>query len=109
MGRLHTRLAFFGNDFPSDNLTDIFRRLHRWSKDKRFRVLGLFFDECVAVLRQEIAGLSQPIPREVSSLQTILGLVDGWEAIRTTPVGGAIESALLCVLQIGVLIGSVTT
>ncbi|CAI7654954.1 unnamed protein product [Penicillium glandicola] len=106
MDHLSTRLAFFGNDFPSENLNELFRRLHRWSKDKKFRMLALFLDESVVVIREEISGLSQPVPREVSSLQSILGLVDGWDAIRTTPIGGAIESALLCVLQIGVLIGS---
>jgi hypothetical protein len=31
--------------------------------------------------------------------------VDGWEASRFTPVGGAVETALLCILQIGMLIG----
>ncbi|KAJ5089210.1 polyketide synthase [Penicillium argentinense] len=106
MGHLDTRLAFFGNDFPSDNLTELFRRLHRWSKDKKFCTLASFLEECVATIKNEILGLSQPVPREVSALQTILGLVEGWEAIRTTPIGGALESALLCMLQVGVLIGS---
>ena len=105
MSHLSSRLAFFGNDFPSDNLTDLFRRLHRWSKDKRFHFLALFLEESVAVIRSETTKLSQSVPEQVSSPQTILALVDGFDAIRTTPVGGAIESALLCILQIGALIG----
>lgn len=105
MNALTSRLAFFGNDFPSDNLADLFRRLHRWSKDKKFHVLAWFLDECVAVIREELDGLTQPVPDEVSSIQNILALLDGWEAIRTTPVGGAIESALLSVLQIAAVIG----
>lgn len=105
MGSLRGRLVYFGNDFPSDNQIDLFRRLHRWSKDKRFTVLALFLEDSVAVIRDEINQLSQPVPDHVASIQNIVGLVDAWEPIRTTPIGGAIESALLCVLQIGVLIG----
>lgn len=100
---------FFGNDFPSDSLIDLFRRLHRWSKDKRFTKLALFLEESVTVIQEEIHQLSQSVPDQIISIQNIVGLVDAWEPIRTTPVGGAIESALLCVLQIGVLIGYETS
>ncbi|KAJ5716446.1 polyketide synthase [Penicillium malachiteum] len=103
---LQHRLVFFGNDFPSDNLADLFRRLHRWSKDAKFRALALFLDESIAVLSTEISQLSQDIPGEVSCLQNVVGLVNAYEAVRTTPIGGALESSLLCVLQIGALIGS---
>lgn len=105
MSRLSSRLLFFGNDFPSDNLGDLFRRLHRWSKDKRFTVLGLFLEDAVAVIKSEIGQLSQPVPEQVSSIQSIMGLVDAYEAIRITPIGASLESALLCTLQIAVLIG----
>ncbi|KAJ5573557.1 Type I Iterative PKS [Penicillium hispanicum] len=106
MSRLSSRLLFFGNDFPSDNLGDLFRRLHRWSKDKRFTILALFLEDSVAVIKSEIGKLSQPVPEQVSSIQTIMGLVDAYEAIRISPIGASLESALLCILQIGVLIGS---
>ncbi|KAJ5737573.1 polyketide synthase [Penicillium malachiteum] len=103
---LRHRLIFFGNDFPSDNLADLFRRLHRWSKDAKFRVLALFLDESIAVLNTEISQLSQNTPDKISCLQNVVGLVSAYEAVRTTPIGGALESSLLCILQIGALIGS---
>lgn len=107
MNRLSTRLAYFGKDFPSDNLTDLFRRLHRWSKDKRHAYLALFLEESVAVVRDEVEKLPKPVPEQVTNLQNIGSLVDGFEAIRTTPIGGALEGTLLVVLQIAALIGLV--
>lgn len=105
MHRLSSCLAYFGKDFPSDNLADLFRRLHRWSNDKRHAHLALFLEETIAVIREEVDKLPKPIPEEVASLQNIVGLVDGFEAIRTTPIGGALEGSLLVVLQIAALIG----
>lgn len=105
MNRFSSRLVFFGNDFPSGNLPDFFRRLHRWSKDKKFQVLALFMEKCVAALNHEINQLAQQAPPQFTSVQNILGLVDGWEASRLTPIGGAVETALLCILQLGMLIG----
>lgn len=105
MNRFNSRLVFFGNDFPSGNIPDLFRRLHRWSKDKKFRVLALFMEECVATINHEIDQLSQQLPAELTSVQNMLGLVDVWEASRFTSVGGAVETALLCILQLGMLIG----
>jgi hypothetical protein len=52
-------------------------------------------EECVATLNHEIDQLSQHPPSELTSVQNILGLVDGWEASRFTPVGGAVETAIL--------------
>jgi asperthecin polyketide synthase len=105
MGRLKSRLAYFGNDFPSDNLADLFRRLHRWSKDKKFSFLALFIEGSVAVVKEELGKLSQPIPDGLTSIQNIVGLVEAFEPIRTAATGEAIASSLLCILQLGMLIG----
>lgn len=98
-----TKLAFFGNEFPNEDLKDLFRRLQRYSKDKRFRFLALFLDEAIAVLREELLKLPHTLQNLVPPFQTVLGLVD----LRKGPLGGAIESALLCVLQIGMFIAYV--
>ncbi|KAJ5177089.1 Type I Iterative PKS [Penicillium canariense] len=91
MNRFSSRLAFFGNDFPSGNIADLFRRLHRWSKDKRFHFLAFFLDECVSTINDEVILLSQSVPAQLIRIQTIMGLVDGWEANRLAPVGGRLR------------------
>jgi len=95
-----TKFAFFGNEFPNDDLKDLFRRLQRNSKDKRFRFLALFLDEAQLVLKEELLRLPQALRCLIPPFQTILDLVD----LRQGPMGGAIETALLCILEIGMLI-----
>ncbi|KAJ5907011.1 uncharacterized protein N7473_003927 [Penicillium subrubescens] len=45
MSRFSSRLAFFGDEFPSGNIPDLFWRLHRCSKDKNFHILALFMED----------------------------------------------------------------
>ena len=93
-------LAFFNNEFPNDDRKDLFRRLQRNSKDKRFRFLALFLDEVNTVVREELLKLPQALQSLLPPFQTILSLVDFCRG----PLSGAMESALLCVLQIGMFI-----
>lgn len=95
-----TRLAFFSNELPNDDLKDLFRRLQRNSKDKRFRFLALFLDEANVVIKEELLNLPQSLQDLVPPFQTVLSLAD----FHQGPLGGAMESALLCVLEIGMFI-----
>ena len=99
-----TKLVFFSNEFPSDDLRDLFRRLQRHSKDKRFRYLSIFIEECTAVVKEEARKLPQPIQDLIPNFSTVLTLVDHGD-FRQGPLGAAIESVTLCVLEIGALIG----
>lgn len=101
-----TELVFFSNEFPNDDLQDLFRRLHRHSKDKRFRFLATFLEECTAVIKEEALKLPQPLQDLLPSFQTVLTLANHGK-FQQGPLGGALESALLCVLEIGMLIGHV--
>ena len=94
------KLAFFSNEFPNDDLKDLFRRLQRNSKDRRFRFLAMFLDEVNAVIREELLNLPGYLQQVLPPFQTVLGLAD----FRQGPLGGAMESALLCVLEIGMLL-----
>ena len=95
-----TKLVFFSNEFPNDDLKELFRRLQRNSKDKRFRFLALFLDEVNAVVREELLKLPQALQALLPPFQSVLSLAD----FRNGPLGGAIESVLLCVLEIGMFI-----
>lgn len=95
-----TKLAFFSNEFPNDDLKDLFRRLQRNSKDKRFRFLALFLDEVNVVVREELLKLPQALQDLLPPFQTVLSLVD----FHQGPLGGALENTLLCVLEIGMFI-----
>ncbi|KAF4200323.1 hypothetical protein CNMCM8927_003501 [Aspergillus lentulus] len=81
METARSRVIFFGNEFPSDDLKDLFHRLHQHSKDRRFRLLPIFLEEWTAILKDEVAKLSQPLKEQGA-------------------LGAAMESALLTVLEL---------
>ncbi|KAF2136059.1 uncharacterized protein K452DRAFT_280560 [Aplosporella prunicola CBS 121167] len=98
------KLAFFGNEFPSDDVKDVFRRLLRHTKDRRFRLLAAFVDESTAVLKDEVAKLPQPLKELVPHFDTVLSLAEHGD-FRQGALGAAMESALLTVLEVALFIG----
>ncbi|KAK0648453.1 beta-ketoacyl synthase domain-containing protein [Cercophora newfieldiana] len=99
-----SQLLYFSNEFPNDDLRDLFRRLHTHSKCTRFRLLATFLDACADVVHDEVAALPSHLRKLVPPFKSVLSLVDDPD-FRQGPVGGALESALLCVLEIGMFIG----
>ncbi|KZF25341.1 beta-ketoacyl synthase domain-containing protein [Xylona heveae TC161] len=101
---LTTNLIYFSNDFPNDDLKDLFRRLHRHSKDRRFTLLATFLENCARVLKEETNHLPQSLRELVPPFETLFTLVDGGQ-FRLGPLGASMESAFLCALQVGMIIG----
>ncbi|KAL2834295.1 hypothetical protein BDW59DRAFT_178759 [Aspergillus cavernicola] len=99
-----TRLIYFGNEFPNDDLKGLFRCLLRHSKDRRFRQLAAFLEESTLVLKSEVAGLPQSLKALVPHFHSLLPLVEV-DDFRQGPLGAAMESALLTVLELGMFIG----
>jgi len=99
-----TKLLFFSNEFPSDDLKDLLRRLQRNSKDKRFRYLAAFLEESTNVIKEEALRLPQSLQEILPPSKTPLSLVENSQW-RQGPLGGALESAVLCILEIGMFIG----
>ncbi|KAL4783980.1 hypothetical protein BJX76DRAFT_367919 [Aspergillus varians] len=104
-GNTHsTTLIFFGNELPNDDLKGLFRCLLRLSRDRRFRQLATFLEESTLVLKKEVAGLPQPLRDLVPHFHTLLPLAEPHD-FRLGPLGAAMESALLTVLELGMFIG----
>ncbi|KAI1380222.1 putative polyketide synthase [Hypoxylon crocopeplum] len=97
------KLVFFSNEFPNDDLKDLFQRLHRHSKDRRFRSLAIFIEECTVTLKEEASKLPRQLQDLIPTFETVLSLADG--DYRKGPLGAAMESVFLCVLQLGMIIG----
>lgn len=100
---LYKKLVFFSNEFPNDDLKPLFQCLHRHTKDKRFRSLSIFIEECTATLKEEASRLPCYLQDLIPRFETILSLADG--DYRKGPLGAAMESVFLCVLQLGMFIG----
>lgn len=100
------RVVFFSNEFPSDDLKELFRRLDQHSKDRRFRLLSIFLEESTAVLKDEVSKFPRPLKELVPPFDSVLGLVD--VDFRQGPLGAAMESSILTILELGLFIGYVS-
>ncbi|KAL8792417.1 MAG: hypothetical protein Q9195_005031 [Heterodermia aff. obscurata] len=98
------RLLYFSNEFPHDDLQNLFRGLHQHSKDRRYPILARFFEEATFALRDEIRLLSTAQRGLVPPFESILNFSD-FVHLRKGPLGGAIDGVLLCALELGALIG----
>ncbi|KAL4965635.1 non-reducing polyketide synthase nscA [Aspergillus stella-maris] len=99
------KLLFFGNEFPNDDLKTLFRCMIRLSKDRRFRQLAAFLDESTLVIKKEVAALPQSLRDLVPHFHSLLPLTELGD-YRQGPLGAAMESALLTVLELGMFIGN---
>ncbi|EEQ30779.1 conidial yellow pigment biosynthesis polyketide synthase [Microsporum canis CBS 113480] len=97
------RVVFFSNEFPSDDLKDLFRRLHQQSKDRRFKLLSIFLEESTAILKDEVAKLPRPLKELVPPFDSVLALAN--VDFRQGPLGAAMESSMLTILELGMFIG----
>lgn len=99
-------LAYFGNEFPPDDLQDLARRLHNHSKDKRHHVLARFLAETTSALRSEISNLPIELKSLLPPFESILNLVD-YPELREGPLSGSIDGVLLSVIELATFIGYV--
>ena len=98
------RLVYFSNEFPHDDLQNLFRGLHQHSKDRRHPILARFLEEATFAVRDEIRQLSTVQKALVPPFESILNFSD-FANLRKGPLGGSIDGVLLCTLELGALIG----
>ncbi|RYP75949.1 hypothetical protein DL769_003715 [Monosporascus sp. CRB-8-3] len=100
-----TRFILFSHEFPSGNVQDLLRRLHRYAKLPRYPYLARFLQECTSVLRQGVQKLPRPLRDLVPPFHDVVTLASYWEELKHSPLGGAWEGAFLCIYEIAMLIG----
>lgn len=98
------RLAFFSNEFPPDDIQDLFRKLRVQSKSKDHLYLRLFLKEATESLRAEIRKLPSDLRCLIPPFESILDLA-AFPQLRRGPLAGSIDGVMLLVVQIGLFIG----
>lgn len=98
------KLVHFSNEFPNDDLKDLYRRLHTHSKDKKHLILAAFLEEATSAIKEEVQKLPRSLKDLVPPFETILDFVDH-QNLRQGPLGGSVEGLLLCVLEIATFVG----
>lgn len=98
------KILYFSNEFPSDDLQNLFRKLHQHSQSRRHSVLARFLGEATLAIREELRQLPTALKALVPPFETILNFAD-FSELRKGPLCGSIEGVLLCTLELGTLIG----
>ncbi|KAL5345167.1 Non-reducing polyketide synthase PKS8-1 [Pseudogymnoascus australis] len=99
-------LIFFSNDFPRDDLHDVFRRLHNHSKDKHFPVLAQFIHESTWAIKDEIRQLPTELKQLIPPFNTLLAWAENTQ-LREGLICSAVDGVLLVLVQLATYIGYV--
>ncbi|KAL9111221.1 MAG: hypothetical protein Q9227_004299 [Pyrenula ochraceoflavens] len=99
-----TKLVYFSNEFPYDDLQTLFRELHRHSKGRQYPILARFLDEATLAIREEVQQLPADLKSLIPPFESILNFSD-FVDLRKGPLCGSIDGILLCTLELGALIG----
>ncbi|CCU75801.1 polyketide synthase [Blumeria hordei DH14] len=104
-------LFFCSCDFPDDDkkTLQLFRQLQSHSRKSSFSVLSSFLSECAVVLRAEVAALPRSYRHSTPDFQSLLNLATpilGDAEYEDEPLHVPLRGALLCALQIALLIGN---
>ena len=97
-------VIYFSNEFPQEDLSDLFRHLHNHAKDRNHPLLAKFIEGSTWAIRDEIARLPTALQRLIDPLETILGWAEN-DSLRRSEICAAVEGVLLVVLQLGTYIG----
>lgn len=103
-----SKVVYFSNEFPHDDVPQLFRALYKRSKLRKFPVLAAFLADCTHQLQEEITRLPQPLRQHLPHFSSVLTIAECFKDLKHGPVGGALDSALLCIAELGMLIGSVS-
>jgi hypothetical protein len=99
------KLILFSHEFPSGDVQDLLRRLHRHAKLPRHPHLACFLQGCASVLRNEVQKLPRPLRELVPPFHDVATLVSHWDELKNGPLQGTWEGAFLCIYEIAMLIG----
>ncbi|KAI1810485.1 ketoacyl-synt-domain-containing protein [Poronia punctata] len=98
------KVLYFSNEHPHGEIQHFFRKLHTHSKDRNHPTLARFIDEATIAIRDEVRQLPAFLRDLIPHFESILNFGD-WTELRNGPFSGAIDGVLLCIAEIGSLIG----
>lgn len=98
------KLLYFSNEFPHDELQNLFRELHQHSKNRRHPILARFLEEATLAIREEVRQLPTALKALIPPFETILNFSD-FADLRKGQLCGSIDGILLCTVELATLIG----
>ncbi|OKL55335.1 hypothetical protein UA08_09374 [Talaromyces atroroseus] len=98
------KLVYFSNEFPRDDLQDLFRSLHNHSKDKHHSLLAQFIYEATWAIKDEVRNLPTELKKLIPPFDTLFSWAENTE-LREGLICGAVDGVLLIVVQLATYIG----
>ncbi|KAJ0107113.1 polyketide [Diaporthe amygdali] len=98
------KLLYFDNQFPNEDLQELYRGLAVRSKDRGHPLLARFIDNATSAVREELRLLSSAQRALFPPFESVFDFSDHPQ-LRKGPLCGSVEGVLLCVLQLAILIG----
>jgi monodictyphenone polyketide synthase len=107
-GERRMELVYFSNEYPKEDLQDLFRRMHNHSKDKHHPVLAQFINEATWAVKDEIRRLPTEQRQIIPPFETVLSWAENSE-LQKGLICGAVDGVLLIVVQLATYIGWVNS
>lgn len=98
------RLLYFSNEFPNDDIQELYRGLLVRSKERQHPHLARFIEDASLAVKDELRRLPAAQRALVPTFETVFELAD-YPQLRKGPLCGSIDGVLLCVLQLATFIG----
>lgn len=93
------QVIYFSNEFPKEDLQDVFRQVHKQSKDRRHHLLAQFLFEATQAVKEEISRLPAKLKELIPPFQTLFSWAENAE-LREGLLCGSIDGVLLVLVQI---------
>ncbi|KAI8934142.1 Non-reducing polyketide synthase PKS8-1 [Plenodomus lindquistii] len=96
-------IVYFSNEFPKEDLRDVFRQLHIQSKSSNHHTLAQFIAEATRAVKKEIENL----PSSLKKLIPVFDTLESWsehKQLREGQLCGAIDGVLLVLTQLSTYI-----
>lgn len=97
-------LVYFSNEFPKEDLVDVYRRLHNQSKSRDHALLAQFINEATLAVKDEVKKLPMELKQLIPPFSTIFSWAENAE-LRQGLICGAVDGVLLIVAQLATYIG----
>lgn len=92
-------VILFSNEFPKEELQDVFRRIHNQSKSKQHPLLAQFIYESTLAVREEVAHLPSNLKQLINPFETLSTWAEDSE-LRDGQLCGSIDGVLLILVQL---------